>query len=63
MAIDKLVPRNDCDIYISIDMQTAIENGIDFYLTPNGDILTEGDQGTIDPKYFLKVETLDGKIL
>ena len=44
--------RNDCNVTIYIDMKKAMEDGIVFYESSNNVILTEGIDGTLDPKYF-----------
>ena len=48
--------RTSCDILIYIDMQKALEEGIEFYRSANNVILSPGDDcGFIAPKYFEKV--------
>ena len=44
--------RTDCDIFIYIDMEAAMRDGITFYKSKNDVILTEGINGVLDPKYF-----------
>jgi len=44
--------RADCDIFIYIDMEKAMADGIKFYLSKNDVILTQGVNGILDPKYF-----------
>lgn len=44
--------RNDCDLLVYIDMKGAMEDGILFYESLNGVILTEGTDGVLDPKYL-----------
>lgn len=44
--------RQDCNVYIYIDMAKAMNDGIIFYLSDNDVILTEGVNGILDPKYF-----------
>ena len=44
--------RNSCQIIIHIDVQKAMEDGMIFYKSSNGVVLTEG---VILPCYFLKV--------
>ena len=45
-------------VYIYIDVKRAMENGIKFYESDNGVILSPGlgDKGIILPEYFSKVE-------
>lgn len=52
--------RKSCDVYIYIDMVQAIKDGIDFYISSNNVILTEGIKGVLPPKYFKKVLTRKG---
>ena len=43
---------SDSDLIIMIDMPEAIKDGIQFYESENGVILTEGINGTLPPKYL-----------
>lgn len=48
--------RSTCNIKILINMELAISDGIKFYISENGVILTEGDEnGLLLPKYFLDI--------
>jgi 2'-phosphotransferase len=47
--------RSDCDVFIEIDMDLAIKDGIIFYLSSNGVILSDGLNGVIEPKYFKNI--------
>lgn len=47
--------RSSSTVLIYIDMARAMADGIVFYLSSNGVILTEGVDGTLDPKYFIDV--------
>ncbi|XP_053824135.1 tRNA 2'-phosphotransferase 1 isoform X4 [Vidua chalybeata] len=48
--------RSDSEIAIIIDGPRALADGIPFFRSANGVILTPGDaQGRIPPKYFLRV--------
>jgi len=48
--------RSSCNIKILINMELAMNDGILFYLSENGVILTEGDKdGILLPKYFLDI--------
>lgn len=49
--------RNNCDVFIEIDMKKAMNDGIKFYRSKNGVILSEGINGVIDPKYFINIKT------
>jgi len=44
--------RASCDVLIYIDMAAAMADGIIFYESDNGVVLTEGIDGTLPPKYF-----------
>lgn len=52
--------RGSCDVYIEIDLFKAMKDGINFYISSNNVILTEGVNGALDPKYFKKVVGKDG---
>lgn len=47
--------RSSSTVLIYVDMAKAMADGITFYLSSNGVILTEGVDGTLDPKYFVDV--------
>ncbi|KAJ7212089.1 KptA family-domain-containing protein [Mycena pura] len=50
--------RKSSQILIFIDVQRAIDDGVNFFLSSNGVILTEGnEQGILGTKYFARVET------
>lgn len=50
--------RKNAEVYIYIDYTKAKEDGIIFYESENGVILSPGNSnGFIEPKYFLKVVT------
>ncbi|KAK7922432.1 hypothetical protein WMY93_009334 [Mugilogobius chulae] len=45
--------RSDCDLAVFIDITKALSDGIDFYWSDNGVLLTPGDtDGKLLPKYF-----------
>ena len=52
--------RKDCTVRIFIDLQQAINNGLKFYLSENGVILTSD---VVLPKYFSKVTNKKGNII
>ncbi|KIY64838.1 phosphotransferase KptA/Tpt1 [Cylindrobasidium torrendii FP15055 ss-10] len=54
--------RKNCTVRIWIDIQKALNDGLKFFLSDNGVILSEGnEEGFILPKYFSKIEdTRDG---
>ena len=48
--------RKNATAFIYIDVTTAINDGIKFYESSNGVILSPGIDGIIPPKYFLSIE-------
>ena len=54
--------RKKCDIAIHIDTEGAIKDGIPFYRSQHGILLTEGINGTLPCKYSLEIVNLsDGQ--
>lgn len=52
--------RSFCEVYIYLNVDLALKDGIKLYESSNGVILSPGNQkGLIESKYFLKV--LDAK--
>ncbi|KAJ1956411.1 Protein transport protein Sec24B [Linderina pennispora] len=53
--------RVSANTFIYVDAARAMQDGIDFYLSENGVVLSagEGDSGVIPPEYFSKVEFKD----
>lgn len=48
--------RNNAQIHIYIDLARALRDGIKFYESDNGVILTAGNaDGFLEPKYFHRV--------
>lgn len=49
--------RRNCDLLIYLDMEAAMADGIDFYMSDNKVVLSEGvgEEGLISHKYFKKV--------
>jgi len=50
--------RKNTKVLIYIDAAKAMADGIKFYLSSNGVILSEGIDGIISPHYFSKIEIL-----
>jgi len=50
-------------VLIFIDVPKAMADGIRFFLSANGVVLTEGEDGILDKKYFKRVESAEGKVL
>ena len=44
--------RSNCDLIVYIDMKGAMADGIKFYESQNGVILTEGNNGVLHPRYL-----------
>jgi 2'-phosphotransferase len=44
--------RSSADVFIIIDMEKALSDGIEFYRSTNGVILSSGIDGVLEPKYF-----------
>jgi len=58
-AIDaKSGARKNCNVRIYINMAQAMADGIQFYMSTNGVVLTEGIDGILAPKYFSRIEIL-----
>lgn len=55
--------RSTCDIIIEIDMEGAMKDGIQFYISSNNVILTEGEDGILPPRFFKKVMKRDLTII
>ncbi|KAK9329480.1 KptA family-domain-containing protein [Lipomyces starkeyi] len=55
--------RSNSDVYIYVDIKKAIEDGIRFYKSENGVILTDGKDGVLPPQYFGKVVNKNGDSL
>jgi len=49
--------RSSCDVLIYIDLEKALEDGIKFYKSENGVVLTEGvdGEGYLPNDYFRQV--------
>jgi 2'-phosphotransferase len=44
--------RMTCDIYIELDLEKVLHDGIPVYLSHNDVILTSGINGVLHPRYF-----------
>lgn len=56
--------RKNAEVFIYINLNLALSDGLKFYMSVNKVILSPGDDiGYIKPKYFLKVCDVSGQIL
>ena len=57
--------RKSCQVYIYVDAAKCARDGVVFYRSDNGVLLTAGvqNEGTLQPMYFLRVTDSSGKIL
>lgn len=52
--------RRDVQVYIFVDLEKALNEGINFFESENGVILTRGDSnGFLNLRYFKRVIKLD----
>ncbi|KAL1921301.1 uncharacterized protein VTP21DRAFT_11017 [Calcarisporiella thermophila] len=52
--------RKSAEVFIYIDAKKAMADGIEFFRSANGVILTEGQDGVLKTKYFEKVVQRNG---
>lgn len=54
--------RKSSAVLLYIDVKRAMQDGIAFYISKNGVILTpgQGDEGVLSPRYFSRV-VIDGE--
>jgi 2'-phosphotransferase len=55
--------RKSADVFIYIDVESAMRDGIQFYRSANNVVLSSGIDGLIAPGYFSSVTTRDGSTL
>ncbi|KAK9480245.1 phosphotransferase KptA/Tpt1 [Lipomyces japonicus] len=55
--------RNSSNVYVYVNLEKALQDGIKFFKSANGVILSEGINGILEPKYFAKVEDSAGNSL
>ena len=57
--------RYSCNVLVYIDLEKALANGIKFFKSENGVVLTEGlnNEGYLPKEYFSKVVTKKGEVL
>ncbi|CAD7973122.1 unnamed protein product [Amoebophrya sp. A25] len=51
--------RSSAEVFIYVDVALALRDGMTFFLSKNGVILTPGHDGWLAPKYFKNVKTID----
>ncbi len=59
VIVTNVVPKLRYQVLIFIDMEKAMKDGIKFWKSDNGVILSEGINGIIDPKYFLSIKNIN----
>jgi 2'-phosphotransferase len=47
--------RRSCEVLVYVDIAKAMDDGIEFFQSANGVILTAGDNGVLSTKYFKHV--------
>lgn len=52
--------RYNVEVIIEVDMKTAMEAGIEFFLSKNGVVLSSGIDGVIPPIFFKSVTDRKG---
>ena len=55
--------RNDCDIFVEVNLPMCHFNGIKFFISKNNVILSPGENGVILPKYFKIAHNKNGEVL
>jgi 2'-phosphotransferase len=55
--------RKSCQVYVYVDTSQCARDGIEFYRSDNGVLLTSGINGTLATEYFSHVTTASGEIL
>eukprot|EP01132_Coremiostelium_polycephalum_P005148 gene5148-6408_t len=52
--------RSNCDMVIHINLQKALDDKIEFFLSENNVCLTDGENGVLTSKYFSKITDRNG---
>ena len=55
--------RASANVFIYVDLANALLDGVPFYVSTNGVILSPGKDGILPLNYFSKVESRDGTVL
>ena len=53
--------RYNCQIVVFVDVNRAIDDGIEFYETRNGSIVTQGRDGVLPPEYIQDIYSIKQK--
>jgi 2'-phosphotransferase len=54
--------RRTATVYVYVDPEACIRDGIEFYISDNGVVLTDGIDGSLPVKYFLRVTDSNGQM-
>lgn len=52
--------RSGSAVWINVDIYAAMADGIEFFLSDNGVVLTKGEGGVLAPRYFKSIVFRDG---
>ena len=54
--------RNDCEVAVWVDVARGVAEGVPFFVSANGVVLSpgEGDSGTVPPRLFLRAHRIRG---
>lgn len=55
--------RRTATVYVYVDPEACIRDGIEFYISDNGVVLTDGIDGSLPVRYFLRVTDSAGNTL
>ncbi len=56
--------KKDCEVFVYLDTEKAMADGLKFFLSPSKTILCEGDAaGVINPMYFARVLDFEGHVI
>ena len=55
--------RRTATVYVFVDSEACIRDGIAFYMSDNGVVLTDGIGGILPVKYFLRVTNVNGEVI
>ena len=54
--------RNDCEVAVWVDVERGVAEGVPFFVSANGVVLSpgEGDSGTVPARLFLRAHRIRG---